>query len=56
MYEIVVDSEQFSGKRLVQQHRMVTEVRHSHFMHLKIVSAFPLGAWTCGEDAAWANH
>ena len=26
MYEIAIDSEQFSGKRLVQQHRMVTEV------------------------------
>ncbi|KAL5466845.1 hypothetical protein EMCRGX_G030996 [Ephydatia muelleri] len=25
MYEIAIDSEQFSGKRLVQQHRMVTE-------------------------------
>ena len=25
MYEIAIDSEQFSGKRLVQQHRLVTE-------------------------------
>lgn len=25
MYEIAIDSEQFAGKRLVQQHRMVTE-------------------------------
>lgn len=26
MYEIWIDSEQFSGKRLIQQHRMVNEV------------------------------
>ena len=26
MYEIWIDSEQFSGKRLLQQHRMVNEV------------------------------
>ena len=26
MYEISIDSEQFSGKRLIQQHRMVNEV------------------------------
>ena len=26
MYEIVIDSEQFEGKRLLQQHRLVNEV------------------------------
>ena len=26
MYEIVIDSEQFQGKRLLQQHRLVNEV------------------------------
>ena len=26
MYEICIDSEQFSGKRLIQQHRMINEV------------------------------
>lgn len=26
MYEIVIDSEQFDGKRLLQQHRLVNEV------------------------------
>ena len=26
MYEIVIDSEQFKGKRLLQQHRLVNEV------------------------------
>lgn len=26
MYEIVIDSEQFQGRRLLQQHRMVNEV------------------------------
>ena len=30
MYEIAIDSEQFSGKRLVQQHRLVTEVGALH--------------------------
>ena len=27
MYEIVIDSELFKGKRLIQQHRMINEVR-----------------------------
>ena len=26
MYEIVIDSEQFQGKRLLQQHRMINDV------------------------------
>ena len=28
MFEIVIDSEQFKGKRLLQQHRMVNEVSY----------------------------
>ena len=27
MYEVWIDSEQLTGKRLIQQHRMVNEVR-----------------------------
>ena len=29
MYEITIDSKQFEGKRVIQQHRMVNEVNYS---------------------------
>ena len=41
MYEIVIDSEQFKGKRLLQQHRLVNEVGSGGIPTLSILLATP---------------
>ena len=47
MYEIWIDSDQFSGKRLIQQHRMVNEVcisdnNYSLIIPYRLISSFSM--------------
>ena len=59
MYEIMIDSEQFSGKRLVQQHRLVTDVGHCSFTMVEMLlnrCLFTIGTRTRGEDSARVDH
>ena len=41
-YEITIDSDQFQGKRLIQQHRLVTEVKFHTYIFLTEVHFYIL--------------
>ncbi len=45
MYEIVIDSAQFKGKRPVQQHRLVNEVRQSIDIQRESISMDKATSW-----------
>ena len=52
MYDITIYSEQFKGKRTIQQHRLVTEVKsHMHtFSSVDHDMVYIFSAGSFGED------